>query len=168
GGSGNDLLHGGSGNDYLSGGPGANQLFGGDGNDVLVFTQDNLLMHGGEGFDMLLGATPTQFIDGLENHTIDVEMAISGQGLDNITKLTDIESKLKGVGLSVGEDNNLRILLDKDQWTHDELNGTHNPNIGVDVYTNTDDNTTLAFQHSAVSKDDTMQNVHELIIKFAR
>ena len=168
GGAGDDHLYGGSGNDYLDGGSGANSLFGGEGNDVLVFTDENVFMHGGEGFDMLLGATPDNFISGLEEHTVDVELAVSGHGLDGLTKLTDIQHKLEEIGLSIDEENNLHIALDKHQWEHSEVHGSHDLSVDVDIYTDTDANITLAFQHSAVSRDDTTQEAHELIVKFAR
>ena len=106
GGAGNDMLYGNApnsaepskdvaGNDILFGGTDSDHLHGGAGNDFLVFSHDNRLMDGGEGIDILLGAKPDDLLDGIGGKSIaGIELAICGDGIEKLTNLTDLQSKL--------------------------------------------------------------------------
>ncbi|MBR5050859.1 MAG: hypothetical protein IKX75_05965, partial [Desulfovibrio sp.] len=92
--------------------------------------------------------------------------------LEGLTNLTDIQVKLKEVGLRIDPDNNLHIDFGSHNWKRTTMHVSHDSegidDYDVDVCTDEQDGITLAFQHSAISKDDTTQDAHELIVKFAR
>ncbi len=160
GGTGNDLLYGGKGDDVLLGGTDSDHLHGGAGNDFLVFSHDNRLMDGGEGIDILLGAKPDDLLDGIGGKSIaGIELAICGDGIEKLTNLTDLQSKLATTGLKIADDH-VEISLDDNFWRHDS---SADENVFVH---GTGDHQMKLTLSGGRSHEETHDQVQQLIVKF--
>ena len=170
-GEGNDMLYGNApnsadpskdatGNDILFGGTDSDHLHGGAGNDFLVFSHDNRLMDGGEGIDILLGAKPDDLLDGIGGKSIAViELAICGDGIEKLTNLTDLQSKLASTGLKIADDH-VEISLDDNFWRHDS---SADENVFVH---GTGDHQMKLTLSGGRSHEETHDQVQQLIVKF--